>query len=64
LTAGFIINRFKGDITLFEDGKKWIEDHTEKPVFGVLPWFSHFNIEAEDSVVIENPSTAAPPGIP
>ena len=59
LIAGFIINRFRGDITLFEDGKKWIEDHTGKPVFGVLPWFSHFKIEAEDSVVIENLSTAS-----
>jgi len=59
LIAGFIINRFRGDITLFEDGKKWIEAHTQKPVFGVLPWYSHFKIEAEDSVVIENPSTAS-----
>jgi len=59
LIAGFIINRFKGDITLFDDGKKWIEDRTGKPVFGVLPWFSHFKIEAEDSVVIENPSIAS-----
>ena len=59
LIAGFIVNRFRGDITLFEDGKKWIENQTGKPVFGVLPWFSHFKIEAEDSVVIENPSTAS-----
>jgi adenosylcobyric acid synthase len=59
LIAGFIINRFRGDITLFKDGKKWIEERTGKPVFGVVPWFSHFKIEAEDSVVIENPSTAS-----
>ncbi len=57
LIAGFIINRFKGDLSLFEDGKTWIENRTGKPVFGVLPWFSHFKIEAEDSVVIENPAT-------
>ena len=53
--AGFIINRFRGDIQLFEDGVHWIEEKTAKPVFGVLPWYSHIQIEPEDSVVIENP---------
>ncbi len=50
---GFVINRFRGDIDLFKDGVDWIEKQTGKPVFGVLPWFHHFNIEAEDAVVIE-----------
>ena len=53
--AGFIINRFRGDIELFKDGVRWIEEKTGKPVFGVLPWYSHIQIEPEDSVVIENP---------
>jgi adenosylcobyric acid synthase len=53
--AGFIVNRFRGDIRLFDDGVKWIEAKTEKPVFGVLPWYTHITIEAEDSVVLENP---------
>ncbi|MGD8963433.1 MAG: cobyric acid synthase, partial [Desulfobacterales bacterium] len=53
--AGFIINRFRGDIELFKDGIHWIEEKTRKPVFGVLPWYSHIQIESEDSVVIENP---------
>ncbi len=53
--AGFIINRFRGDISLFEDGVNWIEGETGKKVFGVLPWYKHIRIEAEDSVVIENP---------
>ena len=53
--AGFIINRFRGDIQLFEDGVRWIEQKTDKPVFGVLPWYSHIQIESEDSVVIESP---------
>jgi adenosylcobyric acid synthase len=52
---GFIINRFRGDIELFEDGVHWIEQKTDKPVFGVLPWYSHIRIEPEDSVVIESP---------
>ena len=53
--GGFIINRFRGDIQLFKDGVSWIEQKTHKPVFGVLPWYSHIQIEPEDSVVIESP---------
>jgi len=52
---GFIINRFRGDISLFEDGVRWIENRTGRPVFGVLPWYNHIRIDPEDSVVIENP---------
>jgi len=52
---GFIINRFRGDIQLFEDGMRWIEQKTHKQVFGVLPWYNHIQIEPEDSVVIESP---------
>jgi adenosylcobyric acid synthase len=51
--SGFIVNRFRGDIDLFREGVAWIEQKTGKPVFGVLPWFAHFNIEAEDAVVID-----------
>ncbi len=50
---GFIINRFRGDIDLFKNGVAWIEKRTGRPVFGVLPWYHHFSIEAEDAVVIE-----------
>lgn len=53
--AGFIVNRFRGDMRLFQEGVKWIENRTQKPVFGVLPWYNHFTIESEDSVVIETP---------
>jgi adenosylcobyric acid synthase len=54
MIRGFVINRFRGDIALFTRGINWIEERTGKPVYGVLPWFKHFRIEAEDAVVIEN----------
>lgn len=54
---GIIINRFRGDIDLFKQGVAWIEQHTAKPVLGVLPWYSGFKIDAEDSVEIENIGT-------
>ena len=55
--AGFIINRFRGDIRLFTEGVQWIEQKTGLPVFGVLPWYDHIRIDPEDSVVIEQPRT-------
>lgn len=60
---GFIINRFRGDIHLFQEGVRWIEAKTHKRVFGVLPWFTHIQIEPEDSVVIENPKKVNPKNI-
>jgi adenosylcobyric acid synthase len=52
---GIVINRFRGDIDLFKEGVTWIEQKTGKQVLGVLPWYSHFRIDAEDSVEIEKP---------
>ena len=52
---GFIVNRFRGDVSLFADGVRWIEARTGKPVFGVLPWTEDIRIDSEDSVAIENP---------
>ena len=54
--SGFIINRFRGDISLFKEGADWISDKTGKPCLGVIPYFDHFSIEAEDSVVVEKPA--------
>jgi len=56
---GFIINRFRGDKNLFVDGAHWLEEKTGKKVFGVVPWYDHIRIEAEDSVVIENPGVVS-----
>lgn len=52
-TLGFIINRFRGDISLLESGLEWLEEKTNKNVFGVLPYLHGFHLEAEDSVNIE-----------
>ena len=59
MIRGFIVNRFRGDLTLFADGVRWIEARTGRPVFGVLPWFTDIRIESEDSVAIENPPRVA-----
>ncbi|MBC2713795.1 MAG: cobyric acid synthase [Desulfobacteraceae bacterium] len=54
MVKGFIINRFRGDKRLFEDGVQWIEEKTNIPVIGVIPWFNDIKIDDEDSVAIEN----------
>ena len=48
--CGFIINRFRGDISLLEPGLDWLEERTGKPVLGVLPYLHGLYIDAEDGV--------------
>ena len=55
MVKGFVINRFRGDKWLFEDGVQWIEEKTNVPVIGVIPWFYDIKIDDEDSVAIESP---------
>jgi adenosylcobyric acid synthase (glutamine-hydrolysing) (EC 6.3.5.10) len=47
---GIIINKFRGDIKLFENGVKMIEDLCHVPVLGVVPYFTDIHIEEEDSM--------------
>lgn len=48
--AGFVINRFRGDVALLQPGLDWLEAHTGKPVLGVLPYLHDLHLEAEDAV--------------
>ncbi len=48
--SGFVINRFRGDMTLLQPGLDWLAQHTGKPVLGVLPYLHGLHIEAEDAV--------------
>jgi len=47
---GFIINRFRGDIRLLQPGIDWLEQRTNKPVLGTLPYLQGFHLEAEDGL--------------
>ncbi len=49
LIKGIIINRFRGDISLFDEGKKWIENKTKIPILGILPCLKG-NFPPEDSL--------------
>lgn len=62
LIEGIIINKFRGDIRLFENGKKILEKLTQKPVVGVVPYFKDIYLEQEDSVVIKYKKSTAQSG--
>ena len=49
LVKGIIINRFRGDLSLFEEGKKWIESKTKIPILGIIPWLND-KFPPEDSL--------------
>ncbi|QUL58036.1 cobyric acid synthase [Paenibacillus tritici] len=53
---GFVINKFRGDVSLLQPGLDWLEERTGIPVLGVLPFLPQLRIEAEDSVVLEGTS--------
>ncbi len=47
--VGFAVNKFRGDVSLFDDGVKAVVDHTGWAPLGVIPWFDHaWRLPAED----------------
>lgn len=51
--AGFIVNKFRGDVSLFDDGYQMIADKTRWAGFGVLPYFGDaWRLPAEDGLDI------------
>ena len=51
LIVGFLINKFRGDVSLFDDGYKLIADRTTWPGFGVVPFFEGASrLPAEDAL--------------
>jgi adenosylcobyric acid synthase len=49
---GFVINRFRGDVSLLTSGLDWLEEKTGVPVLGVIPYLMDLHIEAEDALNI------------
>ncbi len=58
LIAGLIVNRFRGDPALFTDGIQILEQRSNKPVLGVVPWLPQLGLPEEDVVALERPEQA------
>jgi adenosylcobyric acid synthase len=59
MVKGFIVNKFRGDITLFYDGVSLLEEKGGVPVIGVVPYIHHC-IPEEDAVAIEAQNLVSP----
>ena len=52
LIAGFIVNKFRGDVALLEPGLRQLADLTGRPTYGVLPYTDDLWLDTEDAVPV------------
>jgi adenosylcobyric acid synthase len=62
LIAGFIVNKFRGDLRLLAPGLDMLKSLTGRPTYGVLPWRRDLWLDAEDSLDLDSrPRETLPP---
>jgi adenosylcobyric acid synthase len=61
LFRGFVVNRFRGDLSLFDEGVRILEDKTAAPCLGVFPFADDLHLDAEDSLALDTRRRTAPP---
>ena len=63
LMRSFLVNRFRGDISLFKDGVRILEEKAQRPCLGVFPYAADIYLDAEDSVSLEGRAVPANSGV-
>lgn len=61
LVRGLLVNKFRGDISLFSDGLQILEEKGAVPVLGVVPYLRNLNLPDEDAVSVEQADKSANP---
>jgi adenosylcobyric acid synthase len=56
LVHGLVVNKFRGDLSLFADGVQILEEKGDVPVLGVIPYLRNLNLPDEDAVAVEDAS--------
>ena len=60
--AGFVVNKFRGELRLLAPGLDMLQSMTGRPTLGVLPWREDLWLDAEDSLDLDSrPRAALPP---
>jgi adenosylcobyric acid synthase len=64
LICGFLVNKFRGDATLFDEGMRIIERHTRWPGLGLIPFFAAAaRLPPEDASALERQSVPTREGV-
>jgi adenosylcobyric acid synthase len=61
LVAGFLVNKFRGDVRLLTPGTEQLTALTGRPTLGVLPWRAGLDLDVEDSLGIGRARSGGPP---
>ena len=61
LFRGFAINKFRGDVALFDNGVRMLEERTNSTCLGVFPYATDLHLDAEDSLALQTRPTTPPP---
>lgn len=62
LVAGYVVNKFRGDVTLLEPGLAMLHRLTGRPTLGVLPYARGLGIDEEDGLRAGQSRTGEPHG--
>ncbi|WP_369140833.1 cobyric acid synthase [Modestobacter versicolor] len=61
LVAGFLVNKFRGDVRLLTPGLDQLAALTGRPTLGVLPWQTGLHLDVEDSLGVGVAEPSGPP---